>query len=41
MEAAPNMDTVRQIAAEAEDLMLDENRDWFVVMKFHPFELNV
>lgn len=41
LEAAPDMETVRQIAAEAEDLMLDENRDWFVVMKFHPFELNV
>jgi hypothetical protein len=41
LETAPDMKTVRAIAAEAEDLMLDENRDWFVVMRFHPIELGV
>ena len=41
LKTAPDMDTVREIAAEAEDLMLDENRDWFVVMRFHPIELGV
>jgi hypothetical protein len=41
MAAAPDIETVRQVAAEAEDLMLEENRDWFVVLKFHDFELNV
>jgi hypothetical protein len=41
LETAPNMDRVREIAAEAEDLMFDENRDWFVVMRFHPIELHV
>jgi len=38
---APDMETVRAIAAEAEDLMFDENRDWFGVMRFHPIELHV
>ena len=41
LEGAPDMETVRAIAAEAEDLMFDENRDWFVVMRFHPIELHV
>jgi hypothetical protein len=41
MEAAPDIETVREIAAEAEGLMLEENRDWFVVLKFHDFELHV
>ncbi len=41
MEAAPDLETVRTVAAEAEDLMLEENRDWFVVMRFHDFELHV
>jgi hypothetical protein len=41
LETAPDMETVRAIAAEAEDLMFDENRDWFVVMRFHPIELHV
>ncbi len=40
MQSAPDMDAIRGIAAEAEDQMLDENRDWFVVMKFHDFELH-
>jgi hypothetical protein len=41
LKTAQDMDTVRRIAAEAEDLMLDENRDWFLVMRFHPIELHV
>ena len=41
MEAAADLKTVRTVAAEAEDLMLEENRDWFVVMRFHDFELHV
>jgi hypothetical protein len=41
MAAAPDTETVRQVAADAEDLMLEENRDWFIVMKFHDFELSV
>jgi hypothetical protein len=41
MAAAPDIETVRQVVAEAENLMLEENRDWFVVLKFHDSELNV
>jgi len=35
MEAAQDLETVRTVAAEAENLMLEENRDWFVVMSIH------
>jgi hypothetical protein len=41
MEAAPDLETVRSVAAEAEELMLEENRDWFAVVRFHDFELHV
>ncbi len=41
LKAAANLETVRQLAAEAENLMLEENRDWYLVMKFHDFELHV
>jgi hypothetical protein len=41
MEAAPDLETVRAVAADAEDVMLEENRDWFVVMRFHDFDLHV
>jgi len=41
MEAAPDLETVRKLAAEAEELMLDETRDWFAVIRFHDFELHV
>jgi hypothetical protein len=34
-------ETIRQCAAEAENRMLEENRDWFLVMKFRDFELHV
>lgn len=41
MEAAPRLETVRAIAAEVEELMLEENRDWFLVTRFHDFELRM
>lgn len=41
MDAAPSLEAVRTVAAEAEELMLEENRDWFVVMRFHDFELQM
>jgi hypothetical protein len=41
MEAAPDLETVRSVAAEAEELMLDETSDWFAVVRFHDFELHV
>jgi hypothetical protein len=41
LNSASNLVTIRQCAAEAENLMLEENRDWFVVMKFHDLELHV
>ena len=40
-KAAANLDTVRAVAAEAGDMMLEEIRDWFVVMRIHDFELQV
>ena len=41
MEAALDLKAVRALAAEAEELMQEENRDWLMVMKFHDFELHV
>ncbi|HZU14905.1 MAG TPA: hypothetical protein VFB58_18865 [Chloroflexota bacterium] len=41
MEDATTMSEVRRTAQEAEALMLSENREWFVVMQFHDFELHV
>jgi len=38
---ATSLEGVREIAQEAERVMLAENRDWFVVMRFHDFELHV
>lgn len=35
------LEGVREVAQEAEGVMLAENRDWFVVMRFHDFELHV
>ena len=40
MEAAPDLRTVRAVATEAEGMMLEENRDWWVVVRFHDFELS-
>jgi hypothetical protein len=39
--AAQDIEAIRAAAADAQDLMLQENRDWFVVMNFHDFELHV
>jgi hypothetical protein len=41
MRAAPDLETIRIVAAEVEDGVLEENRDWFVVVRFHDFELHV
>lgn len=38
---ATSLEGVRDIAQEAERAMLAENRDWFVVMRFHDVELHV
>jgi len=35
MEAAQDLAALRTAAAEAENLMLEENRDWFIVMSIH------
>lgn len=41
MQAAANLEAVRTVATQAEELMLEESRDWFVVVRFHDFELHV
>lgn len=41
MDVAPDIAEVRRLAEDAEQLMLSENRDWFVVMQFHDVELHV
>lgn len=41
MERAADLEAVQSLAAEAEGIMLEENRDWFMVMRFHDFELHV
>ena len=33
------LEQVREIAAETEQIMHEENSDWFVVMRFHDMEL--
>lgn len=38
---AATLEGVREIAQEAEEVMLVETRDWLVVMRFHDFELHV
>jgi len=35
MEGARDIEAVRTVAEEAENLMLEENRDWFIVMRPH------
>jgi hypothetical protein len=35
MLGARDIETVGIVAAEAENLMLEENRDWFIVMRPH------
>jgi hypothetical protein len=41
MERAVDLQHIRAVARETETVMLSENRDWFVVMQFHDFELHV
>jgi hypothetical protein len=38
--AAAHVMAIRDVAGEAEELMLGENRDWFVVMRFDDFALH-
>lgn len=39
MDEVSDLRGLQQVAAEVEELLLQENRDWFVVMRFHDFEL--
>jgi SMODS and SLOG-associating 2TM effector domain 1 len=39
MRSADTTAAVRRVAAEAETTLLEENRDWVGVMRFHDFEL--
>jgi SMODS and SLOG-associating 2TM effector domain 1 len=39
MSSADTVPAVRLVAAEAESTLLEENRDWVGVMRFHDFEL--
>jgi hypothetical protein len=39
MDGAASLDQVRKVAAETEQLMREENSDWFGVMRFHDMEL--
>ena len=39
--SAPDLPALRLAALEAESVMLEETQDWFMVMKFHDFELHV
>jgi hypothetical protein len=41
MEVAPDLPTLRAVAAEAEGIMQDENREWFGVMRFQELETHV
>jgi hypothetical protein len=41
MARAADLQHIHAIARETETVMLSENRDWFVVMQFHDFELHV
>jgi hypothetical protein len=38
---AVDLEALRRAAAEADDIMASENRDWLGVMRFHDFELHV
>ncbi|MCH8309818.1 MAG: hypothetical protein IIB17_04890 [Chloroflexi bacterium] len=38
---APDLPTLRAAALDAENVMMEETQDWFMVMKFHDFELHV
>jgi SMODS and SLOG-associating 2TM effector domain 1 len=39
MAEATTLEQVREVAAETEQIMREENSDWFGVMRFHDMEL--
>ena len=39
MREATTLEQVREVAAETERVMREENSDWFGVMRFHDMEL--
>jgi hypothetical protein len=39
MDHAASLEQVREVAAETERIMREENSDWFGVMRFHDMEL--
>lgn len=39
MNGAQSLERIREVAAETERLMREENSDWFGVMRFHNMEL--
>jgi len=39
MNNAVSLERVREVAAETERIMREENSDWFGVMRFHDMEL--
>ena len=39
MTAATTLEQVREVAAATEQVMREENSDWFGVMRFHDMEL--
>jgi hypothetical protein len=41
VRSAPDLPTLRAAALDAENVMMEETQDWFMVMKFHDFELHV
>jgi len=41
IDASEAQQWIQSMAAEVEELMLDENRDWFALVRFHDFELHV
>jgi hypothetical protein len=39
IESEPSLEGLRYLAAEADEIMSDENRDWLGAMRFHNFDL--
>jgi hypothetical protein len=39
MDRAASLEEIRELAAETELIMREENSDWFGVMRFHDMEL--
>jgi hypothetical protein len=40
MDRASNLTRVHAVARQAEEVMLEENSDWFLTMEGHDFELH-